>query len=179
MTFLDTIGADGATGDDFPEFLSRDNKVELAASQHPIFIVGGTVRQEGKFEPQTFYTVKFGTPGKTTKTQTGQEITVTAPGWAGNSELWTLALTANDEREQQMQKIKEALSTSDVGYIGPCFLHATKTKAGNDYWKIRGSRDENPQTPSERPASGTGAATPQTTSDEDIPFHHDDAFLVS
>jgi hypothetical protein len=64
-----------------------------------------------------------------------------------------------------MQKIKEALSTSDVGYIGPCFLHATKTKAGNDYWKIRGSRDENPQTPSDPPKNATA-----TASDEDIPF---------
>jgi hypothetical protein len=175
MTFLDTIGADGATGEDFPEFLSRDNKVELATSQHPIFIVGGTVRQEGKFEPQTFYTVKFGTPGKTTKTQTGQEITVTAPGWAGNSDLWTLALTANDERETQMQKIKEALSTSDVGYIGPCFLHATKTRGGNDYWKIRGVRDENPQAPSE---PSNGASTPQNDGDDSIPFAFFDSWGI-
>lgn len=171
MTYLADIGADGASDGDFPEFLSRENKVELAGSQHPFFVVGGTPHQEGKFEPQTFFTIKFGKPGKTTKTQTGQEIMVTAPGWAGNSELWTLALTANDERESQMKRIKDALSTSDVGYIGPCFLHASKTKSGNDYWKIRGSRDENPQAPSDPPArQNTPPSEVMADDDQDIPF---------
>ena len=166
MTYLADIGADGAADGDFPEFLSRENKVELATSQHPIFIVGGTVRQEGKFEPQTFFTIRFGTPGKVVKTQAGVEITVTAPGWGANSELWTLALTANDEREGQMKKSKEALAVSDVGFIGPCFLHASKTKAGNDYWKIRGTRDDNPQAPSDPPAP----SAPADIDGDSIPF---------
>lgn len=164
MTTLDQIGADSDSGD-FPEFLSRDQKHELAANQHPLWIIGGVVRQEGKFEPQTFYTVKFGKPGKTTKTQTGDEIVVTAPGWAANTDAWTLALTANDEREQQMQKIKEALAGAD--FIGPVFLWATKTKSGNDYYKVRGTRDENPQPMDDSPAP---VIKHEPASDADIPF---------
>lgn len=169
MTFLDTIGADAPAGD-LPPFLSSENKLELATSQHPFWIIGGVPSQEGKFEPQTFFQIKFGKTGKTCKTQTGDDITITAPGWAANVDSFTLALTANDERTAQMTKIKEALALGDVPGIGPCFLHRTKTKSGNDYWKVRGARDEHPLTDAPTPHSNTAGGSKPADDSDGIPF---------
>lgn len=184
MTFLETIGADNDSGD-LPPFLDADAKNELATSQHPFFIVGGIPSRDGQYGAQTFYEIRFGTPGKTTKTQTGESITITAPGWAANAEVWTLTLTANDERSGQMQKIKEALAVGETGFVGPCFLHRIATKSGHPYWKVRGTRDESPMaTPT--PVNGGSSSTQtqpatDTIGDESdgIPFAHDDTFMVT
>jgi hypothetical protein len=175
MTTLQDIGADGGAGD-LPPFIDADGKKELVENQHPFFIVGGTVERTGQFDPQTFYVIRFGAPGKTTALQDGSRITLTAPGWAKNAELWTLAFGANDDRKDQMAKILKAVAVEENSFVGPCFLHALPTKSGHTYFKIRGVRDENPQPVSQ---NGDGDATPQPESDRDIPFANDDTFRVT
>jgi hypothetical protein len=176
MTTLQDIGADGGAGD-LPPFIDETGKEELIENQHPFFIVGGTVERTGQFKPQTFYVIRFGSPGKTTALQDGTRITLTAPGWAKNAELWTLAFGANDDRKDQMAKILKAVAVEENSFVGPCFLHGIPLKSGHTYKKIRGVRDENPQPVA--PASGNGDATPQSESDETIPFANDDTFRVT
>jgi hypothetical protein len=164
MTTLQDIGADGGAGD-LPPFIDEAGKDELIENQHPFFIVGGTVERTGQFNPQTFYVIRFGSPGKQTTMQSGEKITITAPGWATNAETWTLAFTADDDRKDQMAKILKAVAVEENSFVGPCFLHGIPLKSGHTYKKIRGVRDENPQPVA--PSSGNGDAP---AGDEDIPF---------
>lgn len=177
MTTLDQIGAEADDSTELPPFLSAENKQEIAESQHPFWVVGGVPVQPGKFEPQTFFHIRFGNPekAKTVKTQGGQEITVTRPGWATNAEVWTLALSVDqkEERPGQMRKILHALTDPDTPAIGPCFLYGKETKAGNTFWKVTGSR-----TDQHRPSNGQSSASTSTQpardvmpdSDPDLPF---------
>jgi hypothetical protein len=182
MTYLDQIGADETSNDD-STFLSAENKQEIAESQHPFWVVGGVPVQTGKYEPQTFYHIRFGNPekAKTTKTQGGEEITVTRPGWAENSETWTLALSVDklEERPNQMRLILQALALGDTPAVGPCFLYGKPTASGNMFWKVTGKRSHH--TPSSNPTTNgsNGAATPQTEEADGIPFANDSAFRVT